>query len=232
MKKKCFLLSLALCCIISPIFSQKGKSDIEKIQQIDTFVANGKTYSILSDFDTRKNAIYITLQTNKDGEHAMSKFSVYQINQLIKRFDKAEITYKEWSFRAKEASVKQFSKRISRIRDQHIFFTEKQTWYHEKGVNVWLRFFVDDNGECFFIMETDYMSTDEVVSKNLSTGWGYSFAWGGGWGGGTTKTEIQRYNSGAHLTFSSTDEIEQFLEKLQKAVEWSKKSKEANRLFR
>lgn len=233
MFKKVFLtIGLALC-FVSKIANVQD-DPAAKLVQIDTFIADSTIYGILTDSDVKSSEIYLTMQVSNDN-FALSRFKQYKLKEFMRALEKAKAVYAKWMDQAKSSSVKQISKRIKNVMfaDQYIFFMADGNWYHEKGVNVWAKFHVDDNGDCFLIIETDKMSTDEVVSKTLSGGWSNSLFWGNmNYGTSKAKTEVQRNSAGASIVFASVEEIDECISKLHKAIEWKKEREKMQKMFR
>lgn len=233
MFKKVFLtIGVALSFVFQMANAQDDPG--AKLEQIDTFVADSTVYGILTDSDVKNSEIYLTMQVSNDN-FALSRFKQYKLKEFIRTLEKAKGVYAKWMDNAKSSSVKQFSKRIEKVMfaDQYIFFMADGNWYHEKGVNVWAKFYVDGNGDCFLIIETDKMSTDEVVSKTLSGGWSNSLLGGNmHYGSSKSKTEVQRNSAGASIVFASVEEIDECISKLQKAIEWKKEREKMQKMFR
>lgn len=230
MFKKMFLLGIVLSIFSQMSFCQESTGKLEKIA---SFTGDGDEYLILSDYDVTKSYIYVTLRPRSDGDYVMSRFKKSKLKGFLRSLELAKEKYKEWQLQAKISSVKQFSMRMQGVyfHDQYVFFTDNGKWYHEKGLNVWAKFYVDENANCFLIIETDYMSADEVVSTNISTGWGYSMAFGGGWRASHGKTEVLRSAGGATITFASVAEIDQCISQLQKALDMKDQNKKNSRMF-
>ena len=94
-------------------------------------------------------------------------------------------------------------------------------------------FSVDANGKCFLVIQSDRMSSDEVVGESSSIGGssilGTSIA---GIFGSTSEMKVGHYCNGASLTFSSGVEIDNFITKIQNVLDWSKQQKSKSSIFK
>ena len=117
--------------------------------------------------------------------------------------------------------------------DKVMYFTENGKWYEEKGVDLKCKFMVSPDGSCYMVLQSDYMTSDEVVAHGYSIGNAYN-AKSGRWSMAfaSSTASITRYCSGASLTFSSTEEIDSFIQKLYDAQQWKKRNKEQGELFK
>ena len=101
---------------------------------------------------------------------------------------------------------------------------------------MWFTFYVNDDGVCFLILESDYMTSDEVVSHTSSLGFSFAGYFSGyplmgvSSSGGTVT--VGRYCSGASLTFSSEEEIEMFINKLVAVVQWKRNNVKNGKLLK
>lgn len=117
--------------------------------------------------------------------------------------------------------------------DKRVYFTQDEIWYQEDGVDIKAMFRVDKNGNCILSLETDYMTSEETVA-HITTFGSYNTLIGSTswiWSGGSNRSNIvqDKYCSGASLSFSSSDEVHLFIEKLQKISKWKKEQKNAGK---
>ncbi|MBQ3580864.1 MAG: hypothetical protein II975_07755 [Bacteroidales bacterium] len=87
--------------------------------------------------------------------------------------------------------------------------------------------FTGDGDE--YLILSDYDVTKSYIY--IFTGWGYSMAFGGGWGASQGKTEVLRSAGGATITFASVAEIDQCISQLQKALDMKDQNKKNSRMF-
>ena len=111
------------------------------------------------------------------------------------------------------------------INDQTIYFTQDEKWYCEKGVDMTVLFSVNANKQAFCVIESDYMTSTEVVGHSSSIGISMLIPFTNtAWGLSSNSTEIVvgKYCDGASLTFSSEKEIDTFIQKLINVSKWKK----------
>lgn len=208
---------------------------------IETFKlsATGKDYGIYTDIDSGESSIYYLyydMQAPNAEQEVQSKMSFYigttansSIEVFKKELAKAKEKFVEWRTIAQSQSLKMISKRVPvRVNDQNLYFTENGKWYSETGVDMWFTFYVNKDGICYLILESDYMTSDEVVAHSSSLGFSFAGYFAGrpimGISPTNSTVTIGRYCSGASLTFSSEEEIDAFIEKIDKVVEWKRKN--------
>ena len=217
---------------------------------IETFdlEATGKTYGIYTDIDGNKSSsysLYYDMQAPNDEQEVQSKMSFYHnpsayyssIDVFKDNIKKAKTIYSKWKSIAQSNSLKLISKKIPvRVSDQNLYFTENGKWFWERGVDMWFTFYVNQEGACFLILESDYMTSDEVVSHSSSIGVSFTgyFSKNPLMGVGTSRSTltVERYCSGASLTFSSEEEIDNFLQKIDNVIEWKRMNVENGQLLK
>lgn len=163
------------------------------------------------------------------------------LNSTLDGFKKsltnAKQLFVEWKKTAESNSFGLMKKKMpTKMSDQNIYFTEEGRWFSETGVDMWFSFFVNSKGQCYLLLESDYMTSDEVVAHSSSIG--YSFA--GlltnnplmGIGSSSSTTTVERYCSGASLMFASEDEIDNFIKKIDQVIEWKLKLIENGKLLK
>ena len=102
-----------------------------------------------------------------------------------------------------------------------MFFTDEGNWYREDGVDIQLRFFVDEHGNCQFVIQTDRMTSDEVVNTISPAGSWYK-----------DEVIVKHECSGASLSFQSSEEIDKFIEMLESVMTSIKQLKSQKSKFR
>lgn len=200
-----------------------------------TLSATEGAYGIYADIDCDgSNVFYFDLQAPNDQQHVQMKLWGNYLDGFISSLTTARNVYYSWSKVAKENNVSSLSKdiRVS-FSDKVLYFTVNGKWYMEKGVDLKCKFMVSSDGSCYMVLQSDYMTSDEVVAHGYSIGGGYDFM-SGRWGMayGYSSTSVTRYCSGASLTFSSPEEINMFIQKLYDAQQWKKRNKEQGELFK
>lgn len=92
-------------------------------------------------------------------------------------------------------------------------------------------FFVDYNGNCFAILETGPLKSKEVVAKGFS--YGSSFSPNGRWNlaWARSETTMTRYGNEAYLIFNGRNEVDSFVSRLNKAIEWKNRNREQGNLL-
>ena len=179
--------------------------------------------------------IFYDLKTNEDNKKAIARLSSSDVNYLIRSLMKAQVKYEEWSKVAAEENCRFISKRIpTPFKDQTIYFTDENKWFREMGVDMKGMLSVDAFGKCNFVLQSDDMQSEESVGEISSTGGifvGGGKGIGGFFGSGSQMT-ITHYCSGASLTFKSIEEINEFIAKLQNALNWKNKNNSKKNIFK
>lgn len=131
----------------------------------------------------------------------------------------------------KNQSVAHFSKDFPvKFIDQTMLFTSEGKWHRENGVNLTARFYVDNTGKCYLVLDTDYMTSEEVVEHGVSS-WGF----GGrmlGLGRTSSETTVTHYCAGASLFFSSEQEIDSFIAMMKAVKKWKEGNVAVGKLFK
>lgn len=204
---------------------------------IDDFVlsATEGAYGIYADIDCEEsNVFYFDMQAPNDHQQVQMKLWGNNIDWFIYSLRAASNVYSLWSEVAKKNNVSSLSKDIKTdFSDKVMYFTVNGKWYTEKGVDLKCKFMVSCEGACYMVLQSDYMTSDEVVAHGYSIGSAFNFL-SGRWGMvfASSNTSISRYCSGASLTFSSPEEIEMFIQKIIDAKEWKKRNIEQGKLFK
>lgn len=206
---------------------------------VDTIIlsATNGPYCILADDNTQGfRGLYMEWKGIDTNFCVMSKMTYAEIVYFLNSLQNAKDKYLQWKRTALSLDTRSFTKRMPvSWAAQTIFFTrgENERWYHEVGVNIWSNFSVSSNGSCYLIIQTDYMTSEEVVAEQSFNGSVSNWSTGG-WGltHNSGKTTVTRRCEGATLTFSSDEEIDRFIVKLSQAMKWKKENQKQSRLFR
>ena len=156
-----------------------------------------------------------------------------EVEKFISALEQAKNKFEVWSATSKTKSLTLLTHRIPvPFADQFIYFSQKDTWYSEKGVDIKTTFYVSRTGKCYLILESDYMTSEEVVAQSSAYSLSYTgnlqnFAVSSGYG----EVVVERYCPGASLMFSSSTEIDDFIAKLRSVVEWKLKNVENGKLL-
>lgn len=200
-----------------------------------TLSATEGAYGIYTDIDCQEdNVFFVDMQAPNEHQYVQLKLWGNYLNSFVSSLRAAEKIYSLWSQIAKEKNVTFLSKDIKvSFPDKTVYFTVDGKWYLENGVDMKCKFMVSQDGTCYLVLQSDYLTSSEVVAHGYSIGNAYNFL-SGRWGlaFASSTTSITRYCSGASLTFSSSEEIEMFIQKLYDAKEWKKRNKEQGKLFR
>lgn len=192
-------------------------------------------YGIYADINCKEsNTFYIDMQAPNDQQHVQMKLWGNYMDSFIQSLESSKKQYDEWSKVAHDNNITSFSKSINvEFADKLIYFTDGGKWYFEHGVDLECVFLVSFDGSCYMVLQSDYMTSDEVVSHGYTVGSSYNFM-SGRWGMGfaSATTSVTRYCSGASLTFSSTEEIDMFIKKLYDAKQWKETNKKQGKLFK
>lgn len=210
-----------------------------QVYLLDTFylAATQKTYGIYADIDAgNRGHLYFDMETQSGMQQVQCQLKIptYEINSGVREelydflepLKKCKGIYARWKQIAEQSSVRMFSKKMPiYFRDQLFHFSQDGKWYYENGVDISVKFYVDANGKALCIIETDYMTSQEVVAHSYSMSASFTPlspnpAWGFTVGNSQSKVTVEKYCSGASLPFSSEDEIDMFVEKIEKIIEW------------
>ena len=157
------------------------------------------------------------------------------INSFITSLQKAKVKYEEWAKVVEEEGSRIFTKNIPKVsfKDQTIYFTEGGKWFREKGVDIKGVFSVNNRGECFLVLQSDNMQSEELVGESSMLGGSYTPKFNvGSIFGSSSQVTIKHYCSGASLTFRSSNEIDAFIEKLKNVLAWKNKQNSKNKKFK
>lgn len=155
-----------------------------------------------------------------------------RVDPFLRSMKQAKDYFIKWKDVASKQGIKLFSKNVpTRFSDLDMFFTSEGKWYREKGVDLNTRFFINEDGKCYLVLDTDYMTSEEEVEHGVS--YGIGFVPFGLTMGKTSNNIINYYYCpGASLFFSTVEEIDSFIEKINIAVEWKKRNIEIGKLFK
>lgn len=161
-------------------------------------------------------------------QNARMLLSRNKLDSFLGSLASARDYYIMWREIAQKQSVKQFTKDLPvKLLDQTMLFTSDGIWRRENGVNITARLYVDNAGKCFMVLDTDYMTSEEVVEGSVySTGFYFSGI------KVSQETTITHYCPGASLFFSSEQEINLFINKMNKVKRWKEQNVAAGKLFK
>lgn len=208
--------------------------------------ATRKIYGIYTDIDSGESStscLYYDMQAPNDEQEVQARINFgirtasNNIDSFKKAFIKAKEKYIEWKQIAQTNSLVLLSKRIpAHVSDQNLYFTENGKWYSERGVDMWFTFYVNKDGLCFLILESDDMTSNEIVSHTSSIGVSFAGYFSQhplmGIGTSSNTVTIERYCSGASLTFSSEEEIDDFIQKIENVVVWKRNNVSNGKLLK
>ena len=204
-------------------------------QLIESFklAAAESVYGIFMDIDPDGQAtMLVDMAGPNDSQQTRLIIPSTRVEQFLRSINQAKDYFLKWKGVALNGDLKLFSKDIPvRFSDLDMFFTSDGKWFKEKGVDLHTRFYVDDEGKCFLVLDTDYLTSEEEVEHGVSYGIGIGF---GGLGIGKSSMNLlyHYYCPGASLFFSSEDEIDFFVEKIKNAVKWKKSNIEIGKFFK
>lgn len=217
---------------------------------IETFYLSAldRVYGIYADIDCSESTnlcLYYDMQAPNDEQRVQSKVVfTYKGARAGRDFDffkkaikKAWNQYTKWKAVAQANNVKLISKRIPvRLHLQNLYFTENGKWYSDKYVKMWFTFYVDGDCNSYFIFESDAMWSGEVVAHSILSGVSFVGLISGnpivGIGSSSSSTVINRSCSGASLVFSSEEEIDTFIQKVESVAEWKRDNVASGELFK
>lgn len=228
-----------ILCILSivTLFVTQGRSQEYLIDKI-SLPAVGEDFGIYVNIDVNQGInVSYDLQAYSPQQKVRAVLSSSEVNSLVSSLEKGRDIFTKWSQLAHQKNIRLLSKRIpASFADQTLYFTQEDKWYFERGVDMQAVFFVDSEGACQFILQSDYMTSKELAAQASSIGLSYSglLNRGGvlGLSGSQSQITIGRYCGGSSLTFSSIEEINTFIKKLQSAVEWKKKNIADGKIFK
>lgn len=149
-----------------------------------------------------------------------------RFNNFVSAVEKAIPIYKEWSEIAKNNSVHFFAKNMG-IRDIEtwIYFICNGNLYRTGGVRVNPMFYVDDDGKCFFILETKMVAREKWDAFGDYRLFGYDVI--------INKHElVENADARCRLVFSSAEEISDLLAKLKDMLRLSDDNQMQSKLFK
>lgn len=221
MKKRLFILA---SIVLFTSYAQAQEYLIDKMSLPDI----GGEIGFYADIDVKEGEKILYDLKTASSQEARAELSASEVKSLISSLEKSIQYYTKWSKLAHDIGFRLLSKKFPTIfADQNIYFTQEGKWYYESGVDMCAKFYVDIDGECHFILESDYMTSKELAAQSSSVG--LSFAGSllhGVLGIGSSESEITigRYCAGSYLSFKTVDEIKGFIKKLQDAVDWKKQN--------
>ncbi len=227
------------------LFANVAKAQLYMIEKF-SLSATDREYGMYADINSQNTdqEIYFDWESPNGYQQVRTKMSFKnsslnpavnnsEVEKFISALEQAKKKFEEWSATSKTKSLALLTHGIPvYFSDHFIFFSQKGTWYSEKGVDIKAVFYVSRAGKCFLILETDYMESDEVVAQSSA----YSLSYTGNLrnfavSSGYSEVVVERYCPGASLAFSSSTEIDDFIAKLRSVVEWKLKNVESGKLL-
>lgn len=249
LKAKCKIIKTTFSALILLFSIESLNAQINPIE-VFSLSATGGTYGIYADINTKETDpfIYFDWESPNGFQKARTKISFKEtlsitiskdtirnseVEIFIKSLETAKSKFEQWKLIAKNNNLKLLTKKLPcSFNDQYIFFSHDGKWYSESGVDIHTTFFINRNGDCYLILESDYMSSTEVVSASIGLAMSYtdnfdnlSLATSG-----STVYEW-KYCPGASLMFSTSSEIDEFIESLRRVVKWKKQNIADGKLF-
>lgn len=229
MKRILLIIVFFACCSVSSA----------QVQLMDTIHlhATNSIYGIYADVNvTSSLSVIFDMEAPNETQRVQCEVFINGngLGKFINSLENACKKYEEWSKIVQKESGTLISKKIPvSFTDKRVYFTQDEIWYQEDGVDIKAMFRVDKNGNCILSLETDYMTSEETVA-HITTFGSYNTLIGSTswiWSGGSNRSNIvqDKYCSGASLSFSSSDEVHLFIEKLQKISKWKKEQKNAGK---
>jgi len=158
MKKALFVLTTVLLFAADAMAQQFL---IDKISLPDT----GGDIGFYANIDVKEGEKILYDLKTASPQEARAELSASEVKSLISSLKQSMLYYTKWCKLAHDIGFRLLSKRIpTTFADQNIYFTEEDKWYYESGVDMWATFFVDAEGGCHFILESDYMTSKEAVA--------------------------------------------------------------------
>ena len=206
--------------------------------------ATDREYGIYANVNCNsKDELFFDLDAPNDqqlvqAQLSFNKYSDCEMEIFIRSLELAKQKFREWSFIAKDNNLTLFSKTIPiLLTDKKLFFTNEGKWFYENGVDMKYIFFVDSHGNSYLIIESDYMTSEEMVASTSSfsfSGAYNSYLGSLGLGVGFSKgnISIERYCGGASLTFSTIAEIDEFIRKLRNVARFRQNIVEKGKLLK
>ena len=216
---------------------------------IETFYLSAvdRVYGIYTDVDcseSTKLCLFYDMQAPNSEQKVQSKIVFYykgdgagrDFNYFKNDIKNAWYQYTQWKAIAESNNMKLISKKIPEHTDsQELYFTDNGKWYTDKYVSMWFTFYVDEDGNSYLILESDAMTSEEVVAHSSSSGVSLVGLLSGnplvGFGSSKHSTIINRACSGASLVFSSEEEIDDFIQKVENVAEWKRNNISAGKLL-
>lgn len=225
MKK--FICILSLLGIISCSFAQRIVLD-----SLTLSAGNSKCY-FYADLDVNSGgSVFYSMGPGVIvGVGSLGTSLSTSMNKFINYLDKSYNKFQEWSVVAKKNGMNTFVKEIPiGCPGQTVFSYNEGVWF-KCNVNLNSFLYVDESGKCYLVIETGDLNLKEHVKTNTSN---ISFVLGVGWmfGNGSNVVSYERRNKGGFLVFSSKEEIDMFIDKLQKVVSWKNNNIEKGKLLK
>ena len=228
MKKVLFFIVLLVSCVSA------GAQHYQLIEVFNLAASEGG-FGIYSDIDpTGSKDMIFDMDAPNYSQRVQMLLPFSKLSSFLKSLYQAKEYFMKWREIAKNQEITHFSKDIPVVfGDQTMFFTSNDKWYRENGVDLKCRFLVDEGGNYYLVLDTDFMTSDQVVQHGVS----YSSAYNAGSGRWSTawarsKTTVTHYCPGASLFFSSEQEVDSFASKLNMVKQWKEGNIAAGKLFK
>ena len=195
-----------------------------QIYMIDSFSLSTTDggYGIYVNIDCEEwDEIYFDMDVDDPVQKTRMQLSGGEVKDLVGSLQSAIKLFESWEKTAKANGISLLSKKMPLKMDtQEIYFTQDGKWNMARSVELFVKFFIDENQECFAILETGPITSTEVVAKGFSIGSSHSLSgrWNLSWS--RSQTTLIRSGDRPYLIFADRNDIEQFIGHLQKAIGW------------
>ena len=185
--------------------------------------------------DSEKNKyVYYDMIIENSSEKALARLSFSDVKSFVSSLKKAKAKYEEWSKIAKEEGASAFSKRIPQsFKDQDIYFTDNGKWFRETGVDMKTVMSVDNVGNCYLVLQSDDMQSEESVGETSVVGGSSTPKFNvGSIFGSSSQMVVKHTSQGASIKFNSSSQIDSFIVCLLKVLDWKNKNNSQDKKFK
>lgn len=206
-----------------------------QIFMIDSFslASSDGGYGIYVDIDCEESTeLYFDMDTDDPTQKTRMQLSSREVNTLKKNLESAMAVFDAWREIATKNSMCLLAKKMPLLMDtQEIFFTQEGQWHMAESVELNVTFFVDDEEQCFAILETGTIKSKEVVAKAF--GIAASVSPNGRWNTSWARSEksVIRYGDKAYLIFTNRNEVNMFIAHLDDAIKWKEHNRDMGELL-
>lgn len=206
-----------------------------QVFRIDEFklAAAENTFGIYANYDCREdNEFYLDMQASIETQNVQMRLQSNSLNEFVSSLRNANLVYAAWSQLAHDNQVTSVSKDIhTPFYNEDMYFSVGGSWYERRKVGLHCKFLVSEDGTCYLILQTD----NDLESENMVDAHCYSEGNSfhnltGEWS--KDSETFSAKSSGAFLVFSSSDEVEMFINKIYQAAAWKSNNISQGALFR